>query len=87
MSTVVQIEMLEERAKALAERGDAATERAQHLQTQVRELTEKLLASEELRQQKDALIEELRLTKHAKVLLLHPLYSTCMLDIFSFRQC
>lgn len=59
--------MLEERSKALAERGSAAAERAEHLQTQVKELTEKLLASEELRQQLDAFIEELRLVKQSKV--------------------
>lgn len=63
----MQIEMLEERAKALAERGDAATERAQQLQTQSKELSEKLVASEDLRQEMDAYIEELRLIKQSKV--------------------
>lgn len=59
--------MLEERSQALKERGDAATERAQNLATEVKELSEKLLASENLRQQLEDLIEELRLVKQAKV--------------------
>lgn len=59
--------MLEERCRALLERGDAATERAEELRLQVKELSEKLKATEELQEQKDALIEELRLLKQAKV--------------------
>jgi hypothetical protein len=69
----MQIEMLDERLKTQVERADAeaaranaTAERAQQLQRQVKEVSETLVASEELQQQKDALIEELRIAKHAK---------------------